>query len=205
MAENENTTNGNTPAAGQDNQPKGPVFALQRIYLKDASFESPRSPNVFQGQWTPKITFNLNTKNSKLTDGVFDVVLSMTVEAKIDDNVAFLVEVQQAGVFTCAGFKDEELEHVLAAVCPNILFPYARETIDGLVTRGSFPALMLAPVNFEAIYQQSKQQASQQQAENRQRRDQLNQRQPRAQPQHIARLAERRAGRDRGGDKGANA
>ncbi len=162
MAENENSNNTNNNAAAQDNKPQGPVFALQRIYLKDASFESPRSPNVFQGQWTPKITFNLNTRNTPLTDGVFDVVLSMTVEAKIEDNVAFLVEVQQAGVFTCAGFGEAELEHVLAAVCPNILFPYARETIDGMVTRGSFPALMLAPVNFEALYLQSKQQQASQ-------------------------------------------
>lgn len=160
MAENENNQD-NTAAV---NEPQGPVFALQRIYLKDASFESPRSPNVFQGQWTPKITFNLNTKNAQLTEGVYDVTLTLTVEAKLEDNAAFLVEVQQAGVFTCAGFAENDLEHVLAAVCPNILFPYARETIDALITRGSFPALMLAPVNFEALYLQSKQQQAAQAA-----------------------------------------
>ncbi len=164
MAEKDNNQAGNTAAQATENQPQGPAFALQRIYLKDTSFESPRSPAVFQGQWTPKITFNLNTRNAKLGDGVYDVVLTLTVEAKVDDNVAFLVEVQQAGVFTCAGFNDADLEHVLAAVCPNILFPYARETIDGLVTRGSFPAIMLAPVNFEALYVQTKQQQAEQAA-----------------------------------------
>jgi preprotein translocase subunit SecB len=166
MAENDNNENGNTASNTEQavNQPQGPVFALQRIYLKDASFESPRSPETFQGQWTPKITFNLSTRNTRLAEGVYDAVLTLTIEAKMDENVAFLVEVQQAGVFTCMGFNDAELEHVLAAVCPNILFPYARETIDSLVTRGSFPAIMLAPVNFEALFMQQKQQQAAQQA-----------------------------------------
>ena len=152
MAENDNNQNGAAQAA----QPKGPMFALQRIYLKDCSFESPKSPDVFRGQWAPKIAFNLNTSNQKLADGVFDVVLRMTIEAKQEETVAFLVEVQQAGIFTCDGFNDADLERVLATVCPNILFPYARETIDAMVVRGSFPAVMLAPVNFDAVYAQSK-------------------------------------------------
>ena len=167
MAEKDNNENSNTEGANTEqavNQPQGPVFALQRIYLKDASFESPRSPEAFQGQWAPKITFNLNTRNSSLAEGVFDVVLTLTIEAKMEENVAFLVEVQQAGVFTCMGFNAAEQEHVLAAVCPNILFPYARETIDSMVTRGSFPAIMLAPVNFEALFLQQKQQQAEQAA-----------------------------------------
>lgn len=157
MAENENNQNSNAQAAQQSGQ-QGPMFALQRIYLKDCSFESPRSPEVFRGQWAPKITFNLNTSNEKLDENVYNVVLRMTVEAKIEDNVAFLVEVQQAGIFSCEGFNEADLERVLATVCPNILFPYARETIDALVVRGSFPAVMLAPVNFDAVYAQSKEQ-----------------------------------------------
>lgn len=157
MAENENNQNGAAQAADA----QGPIFALQRIYLKDCSFESPKSPDVFRGQWAPKITFNLNTRNEKLADGVYDVVLKMTIEAKQEETVAFLVEVQQAGIFTCGGFADADLERVLATVCPNILFPYARETIDALVVRGSFPAVMLAPVNFDAVYAQSKAQAQQ--------------------------------------------
>lgn len=152
MAENDNNQNGAAQAA----QPQGPMFALQRIYLKDCSFESPKSPEVFRGQWAPKIAFNLSTRNEKLAEGVYDVVLRMTIEAKHDETVAFLVEVQQAGIFTCDGFNEADLERVLATVCPNILFPYARETVDALVVRGSFPALMLAPVNFDAIYAQSK-------------------------------------------------
>ncbi|HBX37944.1 protein-export chaperone SecB [Pseudohongiella sp. SYSU M77423] len=162
MAENENNQNGNGQAASQSAQQagqegqQGPMFALQRIYLKDSSFESPKTPEVFRSQWAPKITFNLNTSNSKIADGVYDVVLKLTIEAKQDDNIAFLVEVQQAGIFTCNGFAEADLERVLATVCPNILFPYARETIDALVTRGSFPAVMLAPVNFDAVYAQSK-------------------------------------------------
>lgn len=157
MAENDNNQNGNAQAAAQQGgQPQGPMFALQRIYLKDTSFESPKSPDVFKGQWTPKITFNLNTRNEKIADGVYDVVLRLTIEAKQEETVAFLVEVQQAGIFTCDGFSDADLERVLATVCPNILFPYARETIDALVVRGSFPPVMLAPVNFDAVYAQSK-------------------------------------------------
>ncbi len=156
MAENDNT---NTQAAGQQGQqPQGPMFALQRIYLKDSSFESPKAPDVFKGQWAPKINFNIGTRNNKLADGVYNVVLTLTVEAKQEDNTAFLCEVQQAGVFTCAGFADTDLERVLATVCPNILFPYAREVIDSLVVKGSFPPVMLAPVNFDAVYAQAKQQ-----------------------------------------------
>jgi len=159
MAENDNSNNAQAAAAGQDNQQQGPMFALQRIYLKDLSFESPKAPDIFKGQWTPKISFNIGTRNNRLAEGVYDVVLTLTIEAKQEDNTAFLVEIQQAGVFTCAGFSDADLERVLATVCPNILFPYARETIDSLVVRGSFPPVMLAPVNFDAIYAQSKQQA----------------------------------------------
>ncbi|MDP1930589.1 MAG: protein-export chaperone SecB [Gammaproteobacteria bacterium] len=165
MAENtpdqNNTSAPTAPEAGaangQEAKAAGPAFALQRIYLKDASFESPRSPLVFQGQWTPKITFNLGSKSTRVAEGVFEVVLTITVEAKLEDNPAFLAEVHQAGIFTCAGLTDSDLEHVLAAVCPNILFPYAREAIDGLVVKGSFPPINLAPVNFDALYVQSKQ------------------------------------------------
>lgn len=166
MAENDSNQNDNA-AAAQNQQSEGPQFALQRIYLKDTSFESPRSPDVFRGQWSPKISFNLATRNQRLSEGVFEVVLTLTVEAKQqpegeDEATAFLIEVQQAGVFTCTGFGDEDLERVLATVCPNILFPYARETIDSLVVRGSFPPVMLSPVNFDAVYAQSKQQQQEQ-------------------------------------------
>ena len=156
MAENDQKAPEAAPGAGAE-QPAGPQFALQRIYLKDSSFESPRSPGVFQSQWSPKINFDIKTRSSKIQDDVFEVVLVLTAEAQLEENTAFLVEVHQAGIFTAKDFPDEQLEQLLATVCPNILFPYAREAIDNLVIKGSFPALMLAPINFEALYAQQKQ------------------------------------------------
>ncbi len=141
-------------------------FAMQRIYTKDLSFESPSSPNVFKKQWQPKVNVDLNTKSDKLDEqGNFEVVLSITITAKIDEDTAFLVEVQQGGIFLVTGFDGEDLRRILGTAAPNILFPYARETIDGLVVKGGFPPVMLAPVNFEALYQQALAQAQQQQAE----------------------------------------
>ena len=164
MAENEQ--NPTEAAAPQDStQPAGPQFALQRIYLKDASFESPRSPVVFQEQWNPKINFDIKTRSGKIQDDVFEVVLTLTAEAQMEEQTAFLVEVHQAGIFTAKEFGDAQLEQLLATVCPNILFPYAREAIDNLVVKGSFPALMLAPINFEALYAQQKQAQAAQAAE----------------------------------------
>ena len=156
MAEEENTPQ---PAAAGEGaaQQEGPQFGLQRIYLKDSSFESPRSPDIFQKQWQPKINFDVKTRSEKMQADMFEVVLSLTAEAQIDDEAAFLVEVHQAGIFTVKDFSDAEAEQILAAVCPNILFPYAREAIDSLVTKGSFPALMLSPLNFDALYAQKKQ------------------------------------------------
>ena len=155
MAEEENIQ----PTAGvsDQEQPAGPQFALQRIYLKDSSFESPGSPGVFQGQWKPKINFDIKSKHEKLQDDFFEVVLVLTVEAQVDEKVAFLVEVHQAGLFAAKGFDESQLENMLATVCPTILFPYAREAIDSLVLKGSYPALALAPINFDAIYAQQKQ------------------------------------------------
>lgn len=132
-----------------------PQFALQRIYIKDISFESPNAPQIFQQQWQPQVNLDLNTSNERLNDNQFEVVLSLTATAKVGDKTAFIVEVQQAGVFFISGFEGDQLGHMLGAYCPNILFPYAREAIDSLVNRGSFPALMLSPVNFDAIYAQA--------------------------------------------------
>lgn len=136
-------------------------FALQRLYIKDLSFEAPMGASVFTGQWKPQIKVDLNTRNDKLGDDLFEVVLSITVTATTEDNTAFLIEVQQAGLFLIKGVDGEQLRQVLAIMCPNILFPYARETIDSLAVRGSFPALMLQPVNFEALYRQAVEQQSQ--------------------------------------------
>lgn len=148
---------GAATGAATTEQPQGPQFALQRIFLKDSSFESPRSPLVFQSQWSPKINFDIKTRSEKVQDDIYEVVLVLTVEAKLDEQAAFLVEVHQAGIFACKGFEGTQLEQLLASVCPNILFPYAREAIDTLVVKGSFPALMLSPINFDALYAQQKQ------------------------------------------------
>jgi len=131
-------------------------FMLQKIYVKDSSFESPNSPAVFQQNYAPKVKFNISSKNSPLQDDLHEVVLQLTIEVKQDDKVVFVVEVHQAGIFLCKGFEDEAFSQVLSSVCPGILFPYAREVVDGLAVKGGFPALMLAPVNFDALYQQAK-------------------------------------------------
>lgn len=138
-------------------------FAMQRIYTKDLSFESPSTPDIFKKQWQPKVNVDLNTKSDKLDEqGNFEVVLSITITAKVDEDTAFLVEVQQAGIFLVTGFEGEDLRRILGTAAPNILFPYARETIDGLCVKGGFPPVMLAPVNFDALYQQALAQAQQQ-------------------------------------------
>ncbi|MDP6415801.1 MAG: protein-export chaperone SecB [Gammaproteobacteria bacterium] len=165
MAEDENNPQATAPAADGADQPQGPQFALQRIYLKDSSFESPRSPVVFQGQWNPKINFDIKTRSSKVQDDTYEVVLVLTAEAQLEEQAAFLVEVHQAGLFLCKDFDEAQLEQILATMCPNILFPYAREAIDALVIKGSFPAMMLSPINFEALYAQQKQAQAQQAAE----------------------------------------
>ncbi|WP_257281226.1 MULTISPECIES: protein-export chaperone SecB [unclassified Endozoicomonas] len=137
-------------------------FALQRIYVKDLSFESPKSPEMFQAQWQPEVKLDLNTTNRLLHDDMYEVVLSLTITVQNgteeEKETAFLAEVQQAGVFLVKGLSDDELHRTLGAFCPNILFPYAREAIDNLVLRGSFPPLMLAPVNFDALYLQAREQ-----------------------------------------------
>ena len=137
-------------------------FALQRIYVKDLSFESPKAPEIFQKQWKPEVKLDLNTKNCKLEDNLHEVVLSLVITVvngeEKEKHVTFIVEVEQAGVFFINGLEEEELHRTLGAFCPNILFPYAREAIDNVVTRGSFPPIMLSPVNFDAIYQQAREQ-----------------------------------------------
>lgn len=134
-----------------------PQFGIQRIYTRDVSFESPNTPAIFQQEWKPQVKLDLNTKTRELSEGVYEIILVVTVESKLGDQVAFLVEVQQAGIFNLGGFNDEARNQMLGAYCPSLLFPYAREAVDSAVTKGSFPALMLAPVNFDVLYQQGKQ------------------------------------------------
>jgi len=140
-------------------------FAVQRIYTKDLSFESPNAPEIFRGEWKPQNELNLNTKVNRLSDQAYEVVLSVTVTAKVGDKTAFIVEVQQAGIFTMAGFTEQELGPMLGAYCPNLLFPYAREAVSDLVTKGSFPQLVLQHVSFDALFAQHQQEAATQAAE----------------------------------------
>ena len=153
------------PGAAAQEQPQQ-QFVLQRIYSKDISFESPATPNVFTKQWQPKINVDLSTRSNAIDEnGNHEVVLSITLTAKVDDETAFLCEVQQAGVFLITGFDQGTLRQVLGTAAPNVLFPYARENIDALVVKGGFPPVMLAPVNFDALYQQALAQAETQSAE----------------------------------------
>ncbi len=135
----------------------GAQFALQRIYIKDASFESPRAPGVFRDQWKPKVNLELNSKHSVIESDLYEVVLQLTVTNRNEaDEVVYLTEVQQAGIFLIKGLDGESMMQTLGAFCPSVLFPYAREAIDSMVLKGSFPPLMLAPVNFDAIYEQTR-------------------------------------------------
>jgi len=137
-------------------------FAIQKLYLKDVSFESPTSPAMFTKDWQPEVNLDMNTNTQTLSEGVYNVVLSLTATVKNAEQTAFLVEVQQAGIFTVNGFAENEMGHMLGSFCPNILFPYAREAISDLVTKGGFPPLLLAPVNFDALYAQHLAQQQQQ-------------------------------------------
>lgn len=132
-------------------------FRIQRIYLKDVSFESPGAPEVFTTEWQPKMGVQLNNAARRMGEGNdFEVEITVTVTAEQDEKTVYLAEVKQAGIFTVSGISDEEREHLLGAYCPNVLFPYARETISSLVQKGSFPAFQLQPINFEALFQQAK-------------------------------------------------
>jgi len=134
-------------------------FAIQKIYLKDVSFESPNSPQCFtNGEWKPQINVQINTVNQKIADDTYEVVLEITVTAKHDDKTAFLAEVKQAGIFTISGFPEENMGGMVGAFCPETLFPFAREAISEMVSKGGFPQLLLAPVNFNALYTQQLQQ-----------------------------------------------
>ena len=138
------------------------LFNIQKIYLKDASFESPEAPASFTFEkWAPQIDLNMNNSNQKINDSVYEVTLTLTATVKNEDKTAFLVEVHQAGIFTIQNVSDQDLSYLLSSQCMTILFPYAREAISDLVTKGGFPPLILNPVNFDALYTQhvQKQQA----------------------------------------------
>ncbi|MDH5502080.1 MAG: protein-export chaperone SecB [Gammaproteobacteria bacterium] len=141
-------------------------IAIQKIYIKDFSFESPSAPMVFQSSdWTPKTNLNLRSSHTKKDGGLHEIVLTITAETKHDDKTIFLVELQQAGLFHIGGYEGEEFAAIVGSFCPNVLFPYAREMISSAVAKGGFPEFMLQPINFDALYMQSRQQAAAQAAQ----------------------------------------
>jgi preprotein translocase subunit SecB len=140
------------------------AFAIRRVYTKDVSFESPNTPHVFNvEQWSPDISVSLSNYAVVLGPDLHEVVLSITITAKIQDKVAYLVEVHQAGEFHAPGFGGEELRELLGIYCPGLLFPFLREAVASLIGKGGFPPLLLAPVNFDLLYQQHMKQLQEQQ------------------------------------------
>ena len=133
---------------------QAPVFSIEKLYVKDLSLEVPNAPYVFMEQEAPNIEVQLQNNGTSVGDGMYEVALTVTVTAKNGDKGYFLVEVVQAGIFRIEGVPAESIEPIMAIACPNILFPYARETVSDAVNRAGFPPVILAPVNFEAIYQQ---------------------------------------------------
>ncbi|BBO19770.1 MAG: protein-export chaperone SecB [Burkholderiales bacterium] len=139
-----------------------PVFSIEKIYVKDLSLELPNAPQIFLERDQPAVEVGLQSEANGLGDGIFEVVLTVTVTARVGEKTQFLVEAAQAGIFQIRNVPDEEIEPVLAIACPNILFPYARESVSDTITRAGFQPVILAPVNFESLYRQRlEQQASQ--------------------------------------------
>ncbi|WP_101775634.1 protein-export chaperone SecB [Pasteurella oralis] len=151
----------------KEEQEVQPVLQIQRIYVKDVSFEAPNLPHIFQQDWDPKLGFDLSTEAKQVGDDLYEVCLNISVETTMEStgDVAFICEVKQAGVFTISGLEDMQMAHCLTSQCPSMLFPYARELVSSLVNRGTFPALNLSPVNFDALFmdylQRQEQQAEQ--------------------------------------------
>ena len=145
MADNDN------PAASQQ-EGQGPQFGVQKTYVKDISFETPMGVKVFTQNFQPKVQLDVNTSTSSIAENIHEVVLRLTVTAKMEEETAYIVEIHQASIFQISGFPAEQMGHLLGAVCPNFLFPYAREVVDSTVVRGGFPPLNLAPVDFDSLY-----------------------------------------------------
>jgi preprotein translocase subunit SecB len=146
--------------AEQDQKTPEKQIAIQKIYVKDFSFESPHTPEVFtRSDWSPKTNLNLRSTHTSGSDNSHEVVLTITIEAKEEDKTFFLVELQQAGLFHIAGYGEDEFKAVVGSYCPNILFPYARESVANIVSKGGFPEFLLQPINFDALYAQGLAQA----------------------------------------------
>lgn len=150
-------------ANGAAEQPQMAQVAVQKIYVKDASFEAPNAPMIFQDPGQPNIQLNLNQKVQTIGENVYEVVLTVTLTCKISDKTAYLAEVQQAGIFGMTGFDQATLHGMLGTFAPNTLFPYARQVISSLVLEGGFPPFVLQPVNFDQIYAETMRRRAQEQ------------------------------------------
>lgn len=138
-----------------------PVFTIEKIYVRDLSLEVPHAPGIFREGGAPQVRVELKTHHTRVEGDMYDASVTVTVTAKVNEKIMFIVEVEQAGIFRIRHVPETELGQVLGIGCANILFPYVRETVSDAVTRGGFPTVMLNPVNFEALYQQQQQQQQQ--------------------------------------------
>ena len=153
--------------AEQDQQSTEKRLGIVKMYVKDFSFESPQAPGIFNMQeWNPQTNLNMRSSHTAINESLHEVVLTVTIDAKgqEDEKTLFLVELQQAGLFEISGYGEQEMGALIGSFCPNVLFPYARESIATIVQKGGFPEFVLQPINFDALYQQSLQQQSQEAA-----------------------------------------
>jgi preprotein translocase subunit SecB len=148
-------------AAQQTDQPERQI-KTQKVYLKDVSFETPNSPQIFGMDWKPDLTIDFSSAFQSVGEDHYEVILTLTVTAKVEDKTAYLAEVHQAGVFLITGFEEEDLQRALNVPCMRLIYPYAGAAISDLVSKGGFPQLVLSPVSFESVYRQRLQQAQDQ-------------------------------------------
>ena len=151
------------PGAPAAADPNAQELVLQNVYIKDSSFEAPSGPNIPMAEWSPQFGLNMNTAGSIVADNVHEVVLTITLEAKVGERVAYLVEVKQAGLFMIRNYPVDDARRIVGGFCPGVLFPYARQAVSEMILHGGFPPFLLPPVNFDALFQQSVEQAGQQQ------------------------------------------
>lgn len=166
MSDNENPVE-NAEATSNENAQERPQpgFAMEKVFVKDLSFESPNSPVIFTKEWRPKVKMDLNTKHVVVQEGVHEVAVTVTLTVSVDGMTAYIAEVQQAGIFLIQGLEGMQYHHTVGAVCPNLLFPYLRESLDSIIVKGGFQPIMLAPVNFDAMFAQAVAKKQQQEAE----------------------------------------
>lgn len=146
----------------KNEETQGGQFSIQKIYIKDISFETTNTPDAFKMDWKPVVDMHVTNEATPLGEDLFEVVLSVTLTVKIDDKTIYLIEINQAGIFLIKSIPEDLVGRMLATSCANILFPFAREAVSDIVVRGGFPQLLLTPVNFDALYEQQRKQASEQ-------------------------------------------